>query len=67
MILDYKVPYRLSCYYFTHPIVPLTELAVNGIGTHHAGLGINDRRLVEDLFLDGTLRILVATSVNMLA
>ncbi|KXN92197.1 putative ATP-dependent DNA helicase HFM1 [Leucoagaricus sp. SymC.cos] len=43
-----------------HPI----ELAINGIGIHHAGLGIDDRRLVEDLFLDGTLRILVATSVK---
>ncbi|KAF5357923.1 hypothetical protein D9756_001436 [Leucocoprinus leucothites] len=40
----------------------LQDLARNGIGVHHAGLGIGDRRLVEILFLDGALRILIATS-----
>lgn len=31
---------------------------------HHAGLGIEDRKLVEELFLEGTLRVLLATSVR---
>ncbi|KAF9454628.1 P-loop containing nucleoside triphosphate hydrolase protein, partial [Macrolepiota fuliginosa MF-IS2] len=39
-----------------------TELATHGIGVHHGGLAMDDRRLAEDLFLDGSLRVLVATS-----
>ncbi|KAJ7137709.1 P-loop containing nucleoside triphosphate hydrolase protein [Mycena epipterygia] len=40
----------------------LLELASFGIGVHHAGLTIDDRRAVEDLFLKGLLRVVVATS-----
>ncbi|KAF7778611.1 hypothetical protein Agabi119p4_2956 [Agaricus bisporus var. burnettii] len=40
----------------------LQELATYGIGVHHAGLGLEDRRSVEELFLGGTIRVLVATS-----
>lgn len=42
---------------------PCTELAVVGIGVHHAGLNMDDRRLTEELYLNGTLRVVVATSV----
>jgi ATP-dependent DNA helicase HFM1/MER3 len=41
----------------------LLELAAFGIGVHHAGLTIDDRRAVEDLYLKGLLRVVVATSV----
>ncbi|KAJ6502143.1 Sec63 Brl domain-containing protein [Mycena sanguinolenta] len=40
----------------------LGELAAFGIGVHHAGLTIDDRRAVEDLYLKGLLRVVVATS-----
>lgn len=30
----------------------------NGIGYHHAGLDYNDRRLIENLFLNGYLPVL---------
>ncbi|KAF7337998.1 ATP-dependent DNA helicase MER3 [Mycena venus] len=40
----------------------LGELAPFGIGFHHAGLTIDDRRTVEDLYLKGILRVVVATS-----
>ena len=33
-----------------------------GIGLHHAGLHPSDRKIVEDLFLNGCIQILVATS-----
>ncbi|KAF8997948.1 P-loop containing nucleoside triphosphate hydrolase protein [Hymenopellis radicata] len=40
----------------------LTELSSYGVGVHHAGMTIDDRHAVEELFLKGTLRLLVATS-----
>ncbi|TFK42447.1 hypothetical protein BDQ12DRAFT_732098 [Crucibulum laeve] len=40
----------------------LSELASFGIGVHHAGLSVDDRRATEDLYLRKILRILVATS-----
>lgn len=39
------------------------EFATIGIGVHHAGLSMDDRRATEQLFLKKVLRILVATSV----
>ncbi len=39
------------------------ELAAAGIGAHHAGLDLSDRRLVEELFTNRVLRVVVATSV----
>lgn len=41
----------------------MVELAAHGVGVHHAGLSFEDRRAVEESFLDGTLQVLVATSV----
>ncbi|GFN76876.1 helicase [Plakobranchus ocellatus] len=40
----------------------LSELLHRGIGIHHAGLDINDRRTVEDLFKTSQLPVLVSTS-----
>ncbi|KAG9310669.1 DEAD-domain-containing protein [Chiua virens] len=40
----------------------LTTLASVGIAVHHAGLDIDDRRAVEDLYLQKALCVLVATS-----
>ncbi|KAK1236425.1 ATP-dependent DNA helicase MER3, partial [Marasmius sp. AFHP31] len=40
----------------------LGELAAFGIGVHHAGLTLDDRRAMEELYLKKALRIMVATS-----
>ncbi|KAI0076468.1 P-loop containing nucleoside triphosphate hydrolase protein [Panus rudis PR-1116 ss-1] len=40
----------------------LDKLAACGIGVHHAGMTMDDRRATEDLYLNKTLRIIVATS-----
>ncbi|KAF8582310.1 P-loop containing nucleoside triphosphate hydrolase protein [Ramaria rubella] len=40
----------------------LQELAKSGIGVHHAGLTLDDRRVTEDLFLKKIIRVVVATS-----
>ncbi|KAH9180405.1 P-loop containing nucleoside triphosphate hydrolase protein [Lactarius sanguifluus] len=39
-----------------------SELAAAGIGAHHAGLELSDKRLVEELFTNRILRVIVATS-----
>jgi len=44
----------------TYPV----ELAAVGIGAHHAGLDLSDKRLVEELFMSRILRVVVATSVS---
>ncbi|KAI9460032.1 P-loop containing nucleoside triphosphate hydrolase protein [Russula earlei] len=40
----------------------LEKLAAAGIGAHHAGLELSDKRVVEELFLNKVLRVVVATS-----
>ncbi|KAG1761698.1 Sec63 Brl domain-containing protein [Suillus occidentalis] len=40
----------------------LASLAALGIGVHHAGLNIDDRKTTEDLYLRKVLRVLLATS-----
>ncbi|KDR81750.1 hypothetical protein GALMADRAFT_59618 [Galerina marginata CBS 339.88] len=40
----------------------LDELACAGIGVHHAGISMDDRRATEQLYLKKVLRVLVATS-----
>jgi len=40
----------------------LAALLENGIATHHAGMDSNDRRLVERLFIDGSISIICASS-----
>jgi hypothetical protein len=39
--------------------------AIAGIGVHHAGLTLDDRRTVEDLYLKGVLRVIISTSVSL--
>ena len=43
----------------------IPELADLGIGVHYAGLALEDRKRVEDMFLKGLLRIVFATSVEL--
>ncbi|POM85354.1 Sec63 Brl domain protein [Cryptosporidium meleagridis] len=40
----------------------LKQTLESGIGIHHAGLSESDRKLVESLFLNGIIQIVVATS-----
>lgn len=40
----------------------LQRVLIHGIAYHHAGLDIDDRRLVEESFLSGLIRVLCATS-----
>ena len=40
----------------------LKESLAYGIGLHHAGLGERDRRLVEELFTNRKIQVLIATS-----
>ncbi|KAG8176376.1 hypothetical protein JTE90_020162 [Oedothorax gibbosus] len=40
----------------------LRECILNGIGFHHAGLDLADRRLVEELFLQNRIQVLISTS-----
>ena len=39
----------------------LAELIQNGTAFHHAGLGASHRRLIEDAFRDGKIKVLTAT------
>ncbi|EAU88744.2 ATP-dependent DNA helicase MER3 [Coprinopsis cinerea okayama7 len=40
----------------------LTELVSYGIGVHHAGLTMEDRRAIEQLYIQKLIRVLVTTS-----
>jgi pre-mRNA-splicing helicase BRR2 len=40
----------------------LKDLLNCGIGIHHAGLPRTDRKLIEDLFGDGHIRLLISTA-----
>ena len=48
-------PFFWKCKYF---IIP----SIQGIGIHHAGMSLNDRTIVEKLFLEQKIKILIATS-----
>lgn len=41
---------------------PLKEICLKGIGIHNAGLLRKDRNIIENLFLEGHLRVLVTTA-----
>ncbi|KAJ8469377.1 hypothetical protein ONZ45_g16911 [Pleurotus djamor] len=44
----------------------LAELAAAGIGIHHAGLNLDDRRAIEDLYIKKILRLVtLAVGVNL--
>lgn len=40
----------------------MVELIQNGIAYHHAGLGLNERKFIEENFIAGNIRILCSTS-----
>lgn len=42
----------------------LTKIAEFGVAVHHAGMDSEDRKLVELLFLQGVIRVVVSTSVR---
>ena len=41
---------------------PLREICLRGIGIHNAGLLRRDRTIIEGMFLEGHLRLLVTTA-----
>ncbi|RKP35955.1 P-loop containing nucleoside triphosphate hydrolase protein, partial [Dimargaris cristalligena] len=43
-------------------ILPNLELVVTGVAFHHAGLDLSDRRLVENLFIEGMVKVICTTS-----
>jgi hypothetical protein len=45
-------------------LIVCAELVAAGIGIHHAGLSMNDRRAVEDLYMKLVLKVIIATSVR---
>ncbi|XP_055949652.1 probable ATP-dependent DNA helicase HFM1 [Argiope bruennichi] len=40
----------------------LRECLLNGIGFHHAGLSVSDRRMIEEMFVSARLHVLISTS-----
>uniref|UniRef100_S4RD93 DNA 3'-5' helicase n=1 Tax=Petromyzon marinus TaxID=7757 RepID=S4RD93_PETMA len=42
--------------------IKLRDLLMKGIAYHHAGMAASDRRNIEDVFLQGELRVLFSTS-----
>ena len=61
---DKRLESKAVCFNLYSSSHGLLELASLGIGVHHAGLNLDDRRATEELFLDGNLRVIVATSVS---
>lgn len=55
----WQKPRSVSC---TFRDKSLNELVQYGVAFHHAGLDLGDRSMVENLFLDGTISVLTATS-----
>jgi superfamily II RNA helicase len=53
---------KVSVSAFLSDLLTCIELAAAGIGAHNAGLSLEDRRAVEELFLNKILRVVVATS-----
>lgn len=41
---------------------PLREVCVRGVGIHNAGLLRKDRNIIEQMFLEGQIRVLVTTA-----
>ena len=40
----------------------LHSLCIRGFGTHHAGMKREERKIIEDAFLEGTIRVLCCTA-----
>ncbi|KAH9005003.1 P-loop containing nucleoside triphosphate hydrolase protein [Lactarius hatsudake] len=60
--VPWSPPKRLFIATLNSPFFIYVELAAAGIGAHHAGLELSDKRLVEELFTNRILRVIVATS-----
>ncbi|KAG2147242.1 Sec63 Brl domain-containing protein [Suillus cothurnatus] len=58
-LLPWSKPLQIHQTFHDKDLAPLAAL---GIGVHHAGLTIDDRRTIEDLYLRKVLRVLLATS-----
>ncbi|KAG2755826.1 P-loop containing nucleoside triphosphate hydrolase protein [Suillus brevipes Sb2] len=57
--LPWSIPVQIDQTFHDKDLAPLAAL---GIGVHHAGLTIDDRKTIEDLYLRKVLRVLLATS-----
>ncbi|KAL4067802.1 DEAD-domain-containing protein [Scleroderma citrinum] len=57
--LPWSLPTRIDANFHDKDLATLTRI---GVAVHHAGLNLDDRKVVEDLYLQKTLRVLVATS-----
>ncbi|KAG2146850.1 Sec63 Brl domain-containing protein [Suillus bovinus] len=57
--LPWSMPLQIDQTFHDKDLAPLAAL---GIGVHHAGLTIDDRKTIEDLYLRKVLRVLLATS-----
>ncbi|KAI6045611.1 hypothetical protein EDC04DRAFT_2888628 [Pisolithus marmoratus] len=57
--LPWSPPTRIDLIFHDKDLASLTAM---GIAVHHAGLNLDDRRAVEDLYTAKKLRVLVATS-----
>ncbi|KAG1903838.1 uncharacterized protein F5891DRAFT_1208495 [Suillus fuscotomentosus] len=58
-LLPWSMPLQIDQTFQDKDLAPLAAL---GIGVHHAGLTIDDRKTIEDLYLRKVLRVLLATS-----
>ncbi|KAG1789378.1 uncharacterized protein HD556DRAFT_1446994 [Suillus plorans] len=58
-LLPWSMPLQIDQTFHDKDLAPLAAL---GIGVHHAGLTIDDRKTIEDLYLRKVLRVLLATS-----
>ncbi|KAG1754344.1 hypothetical protein EDB19DRAFT_1902496 [Suillus lakei] len=58
-LLPWSMPLHIDQTFHDKDLAPLAAL---GIGVHHAGLTIDDRKTIEDLYLRKVLRVLLATS-----
>jgi len=67
MTIAWKVS-LLTLTMHTHTLMIMSiELSAAGVGVHHAGMTLDDRRATEDLFLKSTLKVVVCTSVRSTA
>ena len=57
VVVSFKIENKIAILHF-----PSQEVIGKGLAFHHAGLSFNDRRVIEQLFLEGFLPILVSTS-----
>eukprot|EP00057_Strongylocentrotus_purpuratus_P010440 XP_011664914.1 PREDICTED: probable ATP-dependent DNA helicase HFM1 [Strongylocentrotus purpuratus] len=61
-ILNAQCRQRLQMYNNRIRDSKLRDLVMNGVGYHHAGLDLQDRKAIEEMFLQGDLPVLMSTS-----